>query len=261
MMIKRMLRRLVPYRINKYCRETYGRYLFGRLLRRWLKTDRLLESATPELLEKAIGHWGNDWAARADYLRECLRLAEQCDGPILECGSGLSTIFLAAIVQRTGNRLYTLEHDREWWGRVKNSLRRFGISASTTVVHAELKSFGAYSWYHLRQKEQLPQFGLVVCDGPPGVTPGGRYGLLPQLREHLLAGCTILLDDADRPGESQVLQRWSQELGVPFDVHEGARAFARVTVPAAHAPGAYRRSRSSGARMCGPFPQGSASSS
>jgi hypothetical protein len=55
------------------------------------------------------------------------------------------------------------------------------------------------------------EFRLVICDGPPGATAGGRYGLLPVLGERLAAEATILLDDSDREGEAEVLQRWMAE--------------------------------------------------
>jgi hypothetical protein len=60
-----------------------------------------------------------------------------------------------------------------------------------------------------------PAFGLVIVDGPPGTSKGGRVGLLPRLADKLQAGTVIVLDDCDRPGEQRVMAEWSLALGTP----------------------------------------------
>jgi hypothetical protein len=57
------------------------------------------------------------------------------------------------------------------------------------------------------------QFSLVICDGPPGSTKGGRYGLLPVMGDRLPPGSTILLDDAGRADEAKLIKRWESEAG------------------------------------------------
>jgi hypothetical protein len=75
-----------------------------------------------------------------------------------------------------------------------------------------------------------PAFQLVICDGPPGETPGGRYGLWPVLGQRLAPGAVILLDDADRPGEEEVLRRWSTEARMRVDMRRVAGgAYAIIT--------------------------------
>jgi hypothetical protein len=58
-----------------------------------------------------------------------------------------------------------------------------------------------------------PAFGLVFCDGPKAHNREGlpRYGLLPLLSGRLSEECRILLDDADRVSESQILHLWREE--------------------------------------------------
>jgi hypothetical protein len=80
---------------------------------------------------------------------------------------------------------------------------------------APLKSYAGYSWYDPPLSRWSRNFSLVVCDGPPADTPGGRYGLAPIMREHLAPGCVILLDDAEREPEREIAQRWSAELDAP----------------------------------------------
>jgi hypothetical protein len=154
----------------------------------------------------------------------------QANGPILECGSGLTT-FLLAIA--SGHAVWSLEHLAEWRRRTQTRLRWVGVGAN--VLHAPLRPYGSYDWYAV--PACLPSdIRLVVCDGPPGETRGGRYGLLPLLRHHLSKGATLLLDDAERPEEQGVLQQWEKEVGWEHVIKgERDEAYAVVTVSRASA--------------------------
>lgn len=72
------------------------------------------------------------------------------------------------------------------------------------------------------------RFGLVVCYGPPGDTPGGRYGMLPVMRARLDRRCVILLDDVQRPAEREVAGRWAQELNAAYRVDGCEKLFAVI---------------------------------
>jgi len=123
-----------------------------------------------------------------------------------------------------------LEHDPFWAKRVQKTLKQYGLT-NVEVCLSELRNFGGYSWYAV-QKERLPKdFALVVCDGPPEYVPGGRFGLLPEMKPYLKPGCVILLDDAMRAGEQQALARWCSELGTDYTILGSARPFARLTLP------------------------------
>jgi hypothetical protein len=74
------------------------------------------------------------------------------------------------------------------------------------------------------------RFGLVVCDGPPSQTLGGRYGLAPVMKDRLGPGCVILLDDASREGEQEVVQRWAKELPCTVSRLGKAKPFFAVIV-------------------------------
>ena len=54
-------------------------------------------------------------------------------------------------------------------------------------------------------------FETIICDGPPGKTRGGRYGLaaIMKAKPHLKPGCIILLDDAERQQDHAAAERWS----------------------------------------------------
>ena len=50
------------------------------------------------------------------------------------------------------------------------------------------------------------------------------------LRERLVPGATVVLDDIERPGEQEVLRRWEDEFGLAFR-RLTAAGVAVATVP------------------------------
>jgi hypothetical protein len=175
--------------------------------------------------------WNNDvWSASPAFMQEILRCALQTRGAILECGSGLSTLLLGTVAARTGSRVWSLEHDADWAERVRQAMAVHRVTAAE-IRHAELRSFGEYMWYSTPPDALPRDIRLVVCDGPPGDTPGGRYGLLPVMRDRLAPGCIILLDDAGRPDEQRVLDLWGRELHTGHTLIGSQKPFARLTIP------------------------------
>jgi hypothetical protein len=150
--------------------------------------------------------WGNEyWSALPEYLEAVVLYGRSARGPVLECGTGLTTLVLAAI----GADVWALESNEEWRARVETELARNGLSAH--VMAAPLRDYGDFDWYDV-DPASMPRFSLVVCDGPSSATRGGRYGLLPVMGGHLAHGCNVLLDDVDREGEKQVLASWRDDV-------------------------------------------------
>jgi hypothetical protein len=172
--------------------------------------------------------WGNKlYSSRPMYLDAVAAAGVVQRGPILECGSGLTTLVLATVAQRTGSSVWTLENDAVWFHKVTRELHRLGLAANVEL--SPLRDYGDFEWYDIDSLE-LPMFSLVICDGPSASTRGGRYGLLPVLGERLLSGCTVLLDDAGRPGERGVLRRWKSEVRLHDQICGGDDPYAVVTL-------------------------------
>lgn len=183
----------------------------------------------PALLSALHAAWGNaGFSAVPAFLAEVAARATVETMPILECGSGLTTLVLGVLAGRRGIPVWSLEHNPAWHARVAGALRAAGI-AGVHLSLVPIERRGDYSWY--AAPTDLPaQFGLVVCDGPPGDTPGGRYGLLPTMGGRLRSGSVVLLDDTARAAERETAERWSQEGG--FDLAYGTRpggSFAILT--------------------------------
>ena len=174
--------------------------------------------------------WGNrDMRASPAYLVAVVEACRGVDGPVLEAGSGVTTIAAAAALYDRSIALLSLEQDMHWADRGKWAVRRF---TNCHILAVPIVEWGTFSWYESEVSNIAPRdIQLVICDGPPGSTEGGRYGLLPVMRRHLAPGALILLDDAGRRGEQRVLERWSEEFDATYDIVDVDRAFARIRLP------------------------------
>jgi hypothetical protein len=170
------------------------------------------EFPTPQIVQRLWTGWGNQsYSGHPEYLQEVITRAATIADPVLECGSGLTTLLLGLFAGRRGVTIWTLEHDPEWHGRIAGLLRRFNIKGVELVL-APLRSYGEFAWYDPPIDRMPQRFGLVVCDGPPKrTTKGDRYGLLPVMRDHLDVGSVILFDDVKVEGPDPIIVRWVQE--------------------------------------------------
>jgi predicted O-methyltransferase YrrM len=205
------IRKLVPSSLNSAAKSALRRYRIWRGVRAILNLKRG-ELPTRKMLETLSLGWGNSgYAANVDYLHEVAKRAVVTEGPILECGSGLTTLLLGLLAGRRGVAIHSLEHSEKWQQRVSGVLAENQIM-NVEVLSSPLRDYGDFSWYDPPLMNLPDSFRLVVCDGPPGMTKGGRYGLLPIFGERLKSGAVIVLDDANRPGELEMVHRWRTEV-------------------------------------------------
>jgi len=194
--------------------------------------DPQAAAADEDLLADLVYGWGNAaWSGAPELLQCCIQQALASRGPVLECGSGLTTLLVGAVAQQTGKQLWSLEHLPEWADRVAVHLEKFGIDDVHLCV-APLVDLGDYQWYLPPLEAKSLRFGLVVCDGPPSNTEGGRYGLLPVMRQSLANGCVILLDDAEREDEQAIVRRWCREMRCSCSCLGVQKPFFRLVVEA-----------------------------
>lgn len=166
------------------------------------------------VLRKLTYGWGNEaWAAGSAYLRAVIRYVGASRNSIVECGSGLSTLVAGTIARRQGREHLALEHHAQWAERVQKEIDAHGLDNVRLGVCA-LRSFDAFDWYDVSDAELPARIGLIICDGPPAQTEGGRYGALPVLSSHLAPDCIVLLDDTQRPEEQSIARRWRAEYGL-----------------------------------------------
>lgn len=199
-------------------------------MRRFLRAPDACTQPGNSILTDLIYGWGNaGWSALDEYLAACIGHALTSGGPFLECGSGLTTILVGAIAEKRGIHHWALEHTTEWASKVQSQLKRYKFE-SVVLCTTPLKDHGDYCWYDAPLELMPTSFSLVVCDGPPGATKGGRYGLVPVMRERLRPGCVIVLDDAGREQELAIARRWEAELDASLELRGSRKAFIEITV-------------------------------
>lgn len=195
--------------------------------------------------------WGSGAMRPAGLVTVCNDIVLNGRRRVVELGSGISTVLLARLLcQRSpvdGFRLAAVEHDARWAQWVTEQLDREGTGSDVVVVHAPLaphpRAEPGLSWYDdaaliegLHTALQGDPIDLLLVDGPPAYAAGqglARYPALPVLGNLLAPGATVLLDDAERPGEQEVLRRWEHETGHDFDRRVDQVGMAVATIGSA----------------------------
>jgi|GEM_PF-802260 len=205
----------------------------GPLVQRLREDPIRFVSSGETFIGELIQLWGNPiWSAGAEYLQACVLHLCKCEGPVLECGSGLTTIVAGALAQDKRLEYFALEHDSRWAKKVTTFCTSLGIQ-SVKVLEAPLRRYkSGFFWYEAPFEEMPDGFSLIICDGPPGSVPGGRYGLVPVMKRKLKKGCVILLDDAHREGEQKIAEMWKKELDATLDRKGSRRPYFELIVGA-----------------------------
>lgn len=229
-LLRALARAVVPHRLRRLLRAAHRDLVFRRTMRRFLRhPEACLRPGSPILVDLIYG-WGNDaFSAQREYLAGCIEQALTSRGPILECGSGLTTILIGAVATKRRRGYWVLEHAPEWAARVQRCLHTYKLD-SVALLAKPLKDYGSFQWYDAALESMPDGFSLVICDGPPGTTKGGRYGLAPVMRERLQPGCVILLDDVGREEERAIASRWETELGASLEIVGSAKPYCKMTV-------------------------------
>jgi len=183
---------------------------------------------TVERIGRLIADWGNEnWSGDVELVAACIDLAEKAEGPILECGAGITSLLMAVVSQQ---EVWTLEHKSQWFERVKAVAQRHAID-NLRIWFAPLKDYTAFSWYVL--PEETPRrFALALLDGPEQSNKGGRAGFM-QIMGERLPGAVVIIDDLLNPKTASLVERWEDDLGVKFTRLGSHRLFAIGRLPAA----------------------------
>ncbi|WP_146826081.1 class I SAM-dependent methyltransferase [Aeromicrobium flavum] len=155
------------------------------------------------------------WAASPDVVLHLVNLLITDQPPIVvECGSGVSTTWMAAAARQysPGTRIIALDHDEKFAEHTRRNLRDNGLDAWAEVRDAPLEPFGGAGgplWYATSALEGISDVGLVFIDGPPKNTgPLARKPALDALLPTLLPDAVIILDDTIRRDEQAIVAAW-----------------------------------------------------
>jgi hypothetical protein len=154
---------------------------------------KLLQSGVvrPEIWEVLSARSENyPWCAPEQMMAACYAMAKDAKGPILEVGSGLTTI----IMGMAGGNVHSLEHDFAWYRTARDRIKRYGLT-NVHLYYAPIREYSDDKAWH-EVPADLPQsFDLLVCDGPPRAT-ADRSALWDILGDRI-AGADWIVDDVD----------------------------------------------------------------
>lgn len=143
----------------------------------------------------------NPWAPGNDMLAILPELTSIDDGPILEAGSGITTLILGA----SGRKVHSLEHDPKWCAKMMSIKEACGLS-NVEIHYAPLHN----GWYGFAPKEE---YSMVLIDGPPRHC-SDRSKIVPVLNDSLKSGCIFVVDDID--SGLDMTEQLSSEYNVKF---------------------------------------------
>ena len=117
---------------------------------------------TDEDIAEAMRYADNPWGAPPELLKTVILLAREAGGPIIEAGSGLTTVLMAAATEQT---VFCLEHHTVYYAK----LQQFAAEAGVGNIGVCAAPLAADGWYDLTDMELPERFALGVLDGPPRI--------------------------------------------------------------------------------------------
>lgn len=135
-------------------------------------------------------------------------IAEVRPAQVVELGCGATTLIAAQALRNLGGgTLTSFDQHADFAEATGRWVAEYGLSAD--MRHAPLGPAPAGWGGHWYQLTDVPeQIDLLVIDGPPWAVHPHVRGSAESLFDRIPVGGRVLLDDAARPGERVVAQRW-----------------------------------------------------
>lgn len=212
------MRSLLKNIIPKSGREAIKLALQTRALRQALVPLRERGKVTTVEMRAIRSAWGNEgFSGDTRYLEETAGLLPSCRDPVLECGTGVSTLVEGVLAEKYGFDVYCLEQDSQWAAVVRRQLLAHRLTR-VTIIDAPLVRYGDYVWYDVSAAKLPNKFSAVICDGPfvdrswgDEIFANWRYGVLSYFRQSGSTYQALLLDDCNDRRAANVLARWKTE--------------------------------------------------
>lgn len=176
-----------------------------------LQLRQLLSVDAPTPL---LGGWAMD---PESVLALVQLLTERRPGLVVELGSGASTVWIAMALRQIGSgKVVSYDHLPEYAAITRKALEHAGLQQWAEVREAPLTDTRigdeTFSWYGLDAGATQAQIDVLLVDGPPGSTgPLARYPAVPRLVRSLREHALVIVDDAARHDEEEMVERWIRE--------------------------------------------------
>lgn len=163
------------------------------------------------------------WAISPDFAVLLISLLDQYKpNVVLEAGSGVSTIIAGYRLQTLGRgRILSLDHETEFAQQSQHNILLHGLQDIAKVIYAPLTDFDIegkkWLWYDTSKLRDIlnEKVDFLIIDGPPYfVQDLSRYPALPLLLDILSDNAIILLDDASRHIEEEIVRLWTKKFNL-----------------------------------------------
>lgn len=161
------------------------------------------------------------WAASSElastYIKEILRKKPSI---IVEAGSGVSTIVAGYVLKRFSipGKVVSLDHDEKYAEFTREQVKMHGLEEFCEVVHAPITTFTisgkTHKWYDVSKFDfQKNSVDVLLVDGPiEKLQKSARYPAYPIMKEFMAENAYIIVDDAKRMDEQNMVSEWMKEM-------------------------------------------------
>ncbi|EKE19224.1 MAG: hypothetical protein ACD_9C00076G0002 [uncultured bacterium] len=166
-------------------------------------------------------YW-NNWPIEEEFARYLIyKVITNRPVNIVELGSGTSSLIILKTLERLGYdyTLMSFDSDRSFLEKTKNLLVAENVydEKKVKLVFSDITEFeinGAmYKWYNPRDfKFDFDKIDLLFVDGPLGsLCKNSRYPAINVMKKYLKKDSVIILHDAKRPEEIEIVNMWKKE--------------------------------------------------
>lgn len=160
------------------------------------------------------------WAGSPDFLLKLVELVvSESPKYVVEFGSGVSSIVLGAAMKKfSQGKVISFDHEEAFSNKTNRFLEVNGLQIVVNINYCRLIPYSFnennWDWYDKLQIDKIEsEIDLLVVDGPPRfIQAKSRFLALPILFDRLSKKSTIVLDDANRENEKQVIEDWKDFL-------------------------------------------------
>lgn len=155
------------------------------------------------------------WAGSPDFLNKIIEIILKHKPQfVLEASSGVSSIVIGlALKMNNYGTALSIDHDISYSKITSENIDINEIEGISTVINCPINDCliegERWKWYETNGLTFTNKIDLLIIDGPPRTTQNmARYPAIPILHKYFSDNVIILLDDAKRPDEIVIVEKW-----------------------------------------------------
>lgn len=159
------------------------------------------------------------WAGSPDFLNKIVEIIlKEKPNFVLEASSGVSSVIIGlALKMNNYGKALSFEHDTLYAEITRKNMDVNDIGDISSIIDSPINDClvdgETWKWYETERVDFTYTIDLLIIDGPPRTTQNlARYPAIPLLYKHFSDNVFILLDDAKRPDEVIIVEKWIEFL-------------------------------------------------